>query len=131
MDPIRHDVERGEQNADLPLTVLDLDVVPGDLIHADRHGAVVIRPEYVDALPDAIDQVMRRESPILEAARRDDFSVEKLLFRVEHIERGARADGGLLLDTSERDPVGPPLLRKARASDRLPRPDPRRARASW
>jgi len=64
---------------DVPITVLGLEVAPGDLIHADRHGAVVIRPEPVDALPDAIDQVMRRESPILEAARRDDFTVEKLL----------------------------------------------------
>jgi regulator of RNase E activity RraA len=43
VDPIRHDVELREQNAEVRLTVLDLDVVPGDLIHADHHGAVAIR----------------------------------------------------------------------------------------
>jgi len=64
---------------DVPIKVLDLKVAPGDLIHADRHGAVVIRPEHVDALPDAIDQVRRREGPILEAARSEDFNVEALL----------------------------------------------------
>jgi hypothetical protein len=49
---------------------------PGDLIHADRHGAVAIRVEHVGALPDRIDQVRRLEGQILEAARSDDFSVE-------------------------------------------------------
>jgi regulator of RNase E activity RraA len=39
VDTIRHDVELGEQNAEVPLRVLDLDVAPGDLIHADHHGA--------------------------------------------------------------------------------------------
>jgi len=32
--------------------------------------------EHVDALRDAIDQVMRLEKQILEATRSDDFSVE-------------------------------------------------------
>lgn len=50
----------------------------GDLIHADRHGAVRIDPEFVEQLPDAIDLCVRRETPILAAARAPGFTVAKL-----------------------------------------------------
>ena len=52
---------------------------PGDLIHADRHGAVVIRPEHTHQLPEAVDEVKRRETPILEAARAEGFDLATLL----------------------------------------------------
>ena len=44
-------------------------VQDGDLVHADRHGAVVVPAEAVAALPEAVDLLMRREALILEAAR--------------------------------------------------------------
>ncbi len=50
----------------------------GDLVHADRHGAVVIPAEAAARLPEAIDLCARREAPILAAARSPGFSVEKL-----------------------------------------------------
>jgi regulator of RNase E activity RraA len=49
-----------------------------DLIHADRHGAVVIPPEALEKLPAAIDLCIRKEAPILAMARAAGFSVEKL-----------------------------------------------------
>jgi regulator of RNase E activity RraA len=49
-----------------------------DLIHADRHGAVVIPHEAAAALPLAIDLCARREAPVIAAARAPGFSVEKL-----------------------------------------------------
>jgi regulator of RNase E activity RraA len=49
-----------------------------DLIHADRHGAVVIPHEAAAALPLAIDLCTRREAPVIAAARAPGFSVEKL-----------------------------------------------------
>jgi len=46
----------------------------GDLVHADRHGAVVI-PEAVAAkIPAACDLLTRKEAVILEAARKPGFS---------------------------------------------------------
>ena len=63
----------------VPVTVHGLKIVPGDLIHADRHGAVVIRPEHTHLLPEAIDEVKRRETPILEAARAEGFDLATLL----------------------------------------------------
>jgi regulator of RNase E activity RraA len=49
-----------------------------DLIHADRHGAVVIPVDLAEKLPAAAELCGRREQPILEIARSPDFSLEKL-----------------------------------------------------
>ena len=64
---------------EVPVTVLGLEIAPGDLIHADRHGGVVIRPEHTQQLPEAIDDVKRRETPILQAARSEGFDLPTLL----------------------------------------------------
>lgn len=63
---------------DVPVTVFGLNVHPNDLIHADRHGGVLIPAEHVERLPAAIDIVIRKEQPILKAARAPGFTVEKL-----------------------------------------------------
>jgi regulator of RNase E activity RraA len=55
-----------------------LSIRPGDLIHADRHGAVVIDPSLAGELPRAIDLVARREHPILQAVRSPGFDIERL-----------------------------------------------------
>lgn len=52
--------------------------VHDEVVHADRHGAVVIPAEAVRALPAAIDLCARRERVILDLARRDDFTIEAL-----------------------------------------------------
>ena len=53
-------------------------VQDNDLIHADRHGAVVIPEDVVAEIIDALDLMLRREKVILDVARGSDFSVEKL-----------------------------------------------------
>lgn len=63
---------------DVPVTVFGLAVKPDDLIHADRHGAVIIPERYLDAMPAAIELTIRKEQPILKAARAPGFTVEKL-----------------------------------------------------
>jgi regulator of RNase E activity RraA len=63
---------------DVPVTVFGMAVRPGDLIHADRHGGVVIPAAHIEKMPAAIDIVMRKEVPILKAARAPGFTVEKL-----------------------------------------------------
>jgi len=40
---------------------------------------VVIRPEHTHLLPEAVDEVKRRETPILEAARTEGFDLATLL----------------------------------------------------
>ena len=58
--------------------VAGMTVRSGDLIHADRHGAVVIPLDVAAKLPDAAALCGRRETPILEIARSPDFTLEKL-----------------------------------------------------
>jgi regulator of RNase E activity RraA len=58
--------------------VAGMTVRSGDLIHADRHGAVVIPTDIAAKLPDAAELCGRRETPILEIARSPDFSLARL-----------------------------------------------------
>jgi regulator of RNase E activity RraA len=41
----------------------------GDLIHADRHGAVVVPVESIDAMAASLDGLIKREEKIIAAAR--------------------------------------------------------------
>lgn len=61
-----------------PVSVFGLSVRHGDLLHADRHGAATIPAEMIGELPRAIDLMVRKEAPILRAARSPGFDVAKL-----------------------------------------------------
>ena len=63
---------------DVEVEVHGMTVRPGELVHADRHGAVVVPHEALPGLPAAIELLIRREAAILKAARAPDFSIEKL-----------------------------------------------------
>lgn len=59
--------------------VLGMRVNSGDIVHADRHGAVVVPAAAVAALPAAAREVAEREARILEVARGADCSAERLI----------------------------------------------------
>jgi regulator of RNase E activity RraA len=61
-----------------PVTVAGMTVRSGDLIHADRHGAIVIPFDTAAKLPEAAELLGRREAVILEIARSKEFTIEKL-----------------------------------------------------
>ena len=63
---------------DCPVTVLGLPILPDDLVHADRHGAVVIPAQALDRIPTAIDSLVKREQRILAAARSPGFNMAAL-----------------------------------------------------
>ena len=48
----------------------------GDLIHADRHGAVIVPHDVARDVPAAAELCMRREKPILDVCKSEDFSVD-------------------------------------------------------
>jgi len=50
----------------------------GDIVHADRHGAVTIPEAAAAKLPAACDLLARKEAVILEMARAPGFNVAKL-----------------------------------------------------
>jgi regulator of RNase E activity RraA len=61
-----------------PVDVFGMYVQSGDIVHADRHGAIVIPARYLEKLPAAIDLMARREKVLLDAARRPDFDIQAL-----------------------------------------------------
>ena len=60
-----------------PVEIMGMKVSNGDLIHADRHGAVVIPPEVVDQLEAAIQKMQDTEKLVLGPARQEGFSFDE------------------------------------------------------
>ena len=60
------------------VSVMGMQVEEDDLIHADRHGAIVIPENVIASLPSAIDAVIANEAIILGPAREPGFNIEKL-----------------------------------------------------
>ncbi len=58
---------------DCPVTVFGLTVRPGDLVHADRHGAVVVPPDVIGHLAAAIKKMQDTEHLVLGPAREEGF----------------------------------------------------------
>jgi len=61
-----------------PVTVGELVVHSGDLIHADKHGALIIPKEIASEVPAAAARVAEREQRILSHCRSPQFSLEEL-----------------------------------------------------
>ena len=66
---------------DIPVEVGSVRFEPGDLVHADRHGALLIPVEAVDELLVAADAVTARESRLLAWVRSDAFHPDELASR--------------------------------------------------
>ena len=60
------------------VTVFGMQVADGDLIHADRHGGVVIPSEVLDTLEVAIHKLLDTEKLVLDPARKDGFDLDAL-----------------------------------------------------
>lgn len=56
-----------------PVRIFGLTVAQGDLVHADRHGAVVVPPEVIPSLGAAILKLQETEKLILSPARQPGF----------------------------------------------------------
>ena len=62
----------------IPVNIFGMEVNHNDLLHADRHGAVLIPAELSDKLPEAIELMINREKVILNACKREDFNYHLL-----------------------------------------------------
>lgn len=61
-----------------PVRVMGMEVMAGELVHADRHGAIVIPDDVIDALEAAIERVIETEAIVLKPARSPEFDIETL-----------------------------------------------------
>lgn len=60
-----------------PVSIFGLEIEDGDLVHADRHGALVIPKKVIPLLSDAIAKLQETEQIIISAARSDGFDFER------------------------------------------------------
>lgn len=70
-----------------PVEIFGMRVAHGDIVHMDRHGAVVIPPQAVAELADAVDLIARREAVILEQARSGVLDIARLREATERARR--------------------------------------------
>ncbi len=61
-----------------PVNVFGITVTQGELIHADRHGALVIPHDVIPRLKAAIDTVVANEAVVIGPAREAGFNIDKL-----------------------------------------------------
>jgi len=64
-----------------PVTIAGIEVLPGELIHADKHGVCIIPLEVAPKLAEACAEVERMEKPLLEYCRSEDFELEEYIAR--------------------------------------------------
>ena len=62
---------------DQPVTVFGLTIKPSDFLHADRHGAVVVPPDVLPKLGEAIATMQASEAIVLEATKEPDFDLAR------------------------------------------------------
>lgn len=63
---------------DCQVTVYGMTVTTNDIVHADRHGAVMVPKDAVKKIPAVVELLQRREAKILDAAKSPDFTFAKL-----------------------------------------------------
>ena len=64
-----------------PVKLAGVEILPGELIHADKHGVCLIPGEIAHQLLDACAEVERLERPLLELCRSDEFDLEEYIRR--------------------------------------------------
>ncbi|MCP3937691.1 MAG: RraA family protein [Actinomycetia bacterium] len=60
----------------IPVTVHGMAVSPGDLIHADVHGAVVVPDAIARDIPEVLADLIEKESTLITASQAEGFSAE-------------------------------------------------------
>jgi 4-hydroxy-4-methyl-2-oxoglutarate aldolase len=69
------------ESAGEPVTVGGLRVRPGDLLHADQHGVLLIPIEIAGELAAAAERVIAAEQSLLRWVRSDAFDADELIER--------------------------------------------------
>lgn len=58
----------------VPIQVQGLVIHPGDIVHGDENGLIVVPKEGLDKLPEAVDAVQTRERTVMSFVRGADFT---------------------------------------------------------
>ena len=63
---------------EIPVKVGGVVVNPGDLIHADQHGVLIVPRDIIRELPEAVKNIEAKERTIIDLCKSSSFSIEKL-----------------------------------------------------
>ena len=77
-----HVTEIGE-----PVSIFGLPIQDGDLVHADRHGALVVPKDVIPDLGSAIERLLDTERLVLDPARRAGFDFDAFAAAWEEFEK--------------------------------------------
>lgn len=55
-----------------------LRIAPGDLLHGDQHGVVLIPPQIAEEIPSTVDRIRAREREIIQYCHSPGFTLEGL-----------------------------------------------------
>ena len=74
------------ESVGVPVRVGGLTVRPGDLVHADQHGVLLVPREVAAELPAAADRIVEREQEFIRWVRSAEFDPDRLaeMRRVRH-----------------------------------------------
>jgi regulator of RNase E activity RraA len=61
-----------------PVEVFGMAVRPGDIVHADEHGAVCFPAEYVELVSEKAVEFMGREAPVIDSCKKDELTLQEL-----------------------------------------------------
>ncbi len=78
-----HLVDFGE-----PVEIGGLKVVPGDLMHGDRHGVQTIPLEIASEIPAEASKIRDEERELIEFCRSPQFSLQGLAGRLKRVSKG-------------------------------------------
>jgi 4-hydroxy-4-methyl-2-oxoglutarate aldolase len=68
----------------MPVTISGVSVRPGDLIHGDRNGVLVIPEDVAERLPDGVEEIRARERRTLDFVNSPDYTVDGLVELLSH-----------------------------------------------
>ena len=75
-----HIVEFGE-----PVEICGLKISPGDLIHGDQHGLLIVPIEVAGRVPQEAREILKQEQELVAFCRSQEFSMAGLAARVEAV----------------------------------------------
>ncbi len=66
------------EDFDIPVRIGGMIIRPGDILHADQHGATIIPLDAVRELERAVKEVIEYEKPMIELCQSANFTTEKM-----------------------------------------------------
>ena len=66
-------------DVNIPITLDGQTVNPGDLLHGDVNGIVIVPPDLVDKLPEQVEKIRVREKQSIDFVRGNSFTLDEFM----------------------------------------------------